>query len=69
MLHFGAIFSSGTDVTATMPTIGVKFCVMVSSGQLFFTIGGAMFRVHQMRGQKGGSDGPFLASQIPTFAI
>jgi len=57
----------GTDISAAVTSIGVKFCVMgdLSSGQVFCPFGGNIFRGHQIRGQERGSGGPFLASQTP----
>jgi len=56
-------FCPGTDISATMPPIGVKFCTMV--GRCFSPNGGDIFRGHQMRSQKRAVCGPFLACQTP----
>jgi len=50
-----SVFCMGTDISAMVRPIDLKVCVMVD--------GGDIFRGLQMRGQKRGSSGTFLASQ------
>jgi len=59
------------DISATVRLIGVRVCTMVElcPRASFSPFGSDIFWGHQMRGQERGSGEPFLASQIPIYAI
>jgi len=65
------VFCLGTNISATVTPIGVKWCLMIElcPGSVFCPFGGDSFTGHQMRGQERGSGGLFLVSQTPIFAI